>query len=63
MTNHDPDKVREAAPDLFAAVLALLEWERHMGGWESPAWKQARDAARKAGADIEPEPAPEEDDE
>lgn len=37
-----------AAPELLAALRALLEWEALMGGWEAPAWSQAHAAVAKA---------------
>lgn len=37
-------RIREAAPAMFAALNALLKWEKQTGGWDAPAWKLARAA-------------------
>jgi hypothetical protein len=30
------------APEMEATLRKLLEWEKTMGGWEAPAWAEAR---------------------
>lgn len=27
---------------MFNALVDLIEWEAHMGGWDAPAWKRAK---------------------
>lgn len=36
---------------LLAACDAVLEWERHTGGWEAPCWNELRKAVRRAKRD------------
>ena len=37
-----------AAPEMKAALEALLEWEKLMGGWEGDVWKKAKAALASA---------------
>lgn len=37
-----------AAPELLAALKALVEWAAFTGGWEAPCWDDARAAIKKA---------------
>lgn len=37
-----------AAPDMLEVLESLLSWAEYMGGWEDPAWKQARAAVKRA---------------
>lgn len=34
------------APVRHRALKGLLDWERQMGGWEAPAWRNAKRALR-----------------
>lgn len=38
-----------AAKPMVEALKELLEWERRLGGWESPCWEKAAAALRTAG--------------
>jgi hypothetical protein len=44
--DHDNDamaktRLSAAAPRLRDALAALVEWDRGMGGWEAPCWREA----------------------
>jgi hypothetical protein len=40
--------MEQAAPELLAALVDLVEWDERQGGWNAPCWRRARAAIRKA---------------
>lgn len=46
----------KASPKMLAVLKQLVAWEQFMGGWDNPAWKEARNlVAQIEGREAEPE--------
>lgn len=52
MSAHDCEDCRDA----LTVLRRLLEWERQLGGWEAPCWRDAARLAKSLDAAAEPEP-------